>query len=103
VNKHACLVLPNDIPAHPFRLPAALSRDLTLKTFGLLGKLPGRYTDFIHLLPAYFAFALYVLGLILLYPYLNEQHRKQTIKAPGLKSLWRRQARADMSNGEAHK
>ncbi|QJD85368.1 hypothetical protein [Cohnella herbarum] len=29
-----------------------------------------RYTDFLHLLPAYFAFALYIAGLILLYPYL---------------------------------
>lgn len=29
------------------------------------------YTDFVHLLPAYFAFALYVIGLILLYPYLT--------------------------------
>lgn len=28
------------------------------------------YRDFIHLLPAYFAAALYVAGLILLYPYL---------------------------------
>ncbi|TYP69380.1 hypothetical protein [Paenibacillus methanolicus] len=28
------------------------------------------YTDFVHLLPAYFVFALYVAGLILLYPYL---------------------------------
>ncbi|WP_282937412.1 hypothetical protein [Paenibacillus sp. RC67] len=52
----------------------------------LIGGLPGflagfsvhwtiGYTDFIHLLPAYFAFALYVLGLILLYPYLT--HRKK--------------------------
>lgn len=48
----------------------------------LIGGLPGfaagfsvhmaiGYTDFIHLLPAYFAFALYVAGLILLYPYLH--------------------------------
>jgi len=29
------------------------------------------YTDFIHLLPAWFAFALYVAGLILLYPYMH--------------------------------
>lgn len=29
-----------------------------------------RYTDFVHLLPAYFAFALYIVGLILLFPYL---------------------------------
>ncbi|WP_248930410.1 hypothetical protein [Paenibacillus hamazuiensis] len=47
----------------------------------LLGGLPGffagfsvhaiiGYTDFIHLLPAYFAFAVYVLGLVLLYPYM---------------------------------
>jgi dihydroorotate dehydrogenase len=47
----------------------------------LLGGLPGfiagfwvhwdiGYTDFVHLLPAYFAFMLYVMGLILLYPYL---------------------------------
>jgi dihydroorotate dehydrogenase len=28
------------------------------------------YTDFLHLLPAYFAFAVYAAGLILLYPYL---------------------------------
>ncbi|WP_028550921.1 hypothetical protein [Paenibacillus sp. UNC451MF] len=28
------------------------------------------YTDFVHLLPAYFAFGLYVLGLVLLFPYL---------------------------------
>jgi dihydroorotate dehydrogenase len=28
------------------------------------------YTDFIHLSPAYFAFLIYVIGLILLYPYL---------------------------------
>jgi len=32
------------------------------------------YTDFIHLLPAYFAAALYIAGLILLYPYL--MHRR---------------------------
>lgn len=47
----------------------------------LLGGLPGFvagfwvhwdivYTDFIHLIPAYFVFFLYVAGLILLYPYL---------------------------------
>lgn len=47
----------------------------------LIGGLPGfaagfsvhfyiGYTDFIHLLPAYFAFALFVLGLIWLYPYM---------------------------------
>ncbi|WP_218093588.1 hypothetical protein [Paenibacillus solanacearum] len=47
----------------------------------LLGGLPGfaagfsvhyqiGYTDFIHLLPAYFAFALYMAGLALLYPYM---------------------------------
>jgi dihydroorotate dehydrogenase len=28
------------------------------------------YSSFWHLLPAYFAFVIYVLGLILLYPYL---------------------------------
>jgi len=32
------------------------------------------YTDFIHLLPAWFAFALYVAGLILLYPYMHQKH-----------------------------
>jgi dihydroorotate dehydrogenase len=31
------------------------------------------YTDFFHLLPAYFAFTLYVLGLALLYPYLMKE------------------------------
>ncbi|CAG7645152.1 hypothetical protein ACFQI7_25330 [Paenibacillus allorhizosphaerae] len=47
----------------------------------LLGGLPGfvagfsvhfqiGYTDFMHLLPAYFAFALYAAGLVLLYPYM---------------------------------
>jgi hypothetical protein len=47
----------------------------------MLGGLPGfvagfsvhwsiGYTNAIHLLPAYFSFALYVFGLILLYPYL---------------------------------
>ncbi|GIQ71108.1 hypothetical protein DUZ99_15770 [Xylanibacillus composti] len=47
----------------------------------LLGGLPGfiagfsvhlwiGYTTFVHLLPAYFAFSLYVLGLIWLYPYM---------------------------------
>jgi dihydroorotate dehydrogenase len=50
----------------------------------LLGGLPGfaaglsvhaaiGYSDFWHLLPAYFAFIIYVLGLILLYPYLMER------------------------------
>ncbi|MGF9913569.1 hypothetical protein ABEX47_02070 [Paenibacillus ehimensis] len=50
----------------------------------LLGGLPGflaglsvhfqiGYTDFIHLLPAYFACLLYVGGLILLYPYLMQR------------------------------
>ncbi|MFD0673877.1 hypothetical protein [Cohnella sp. GCM10027633] len=29
------------------------------------------YTDFVHLLPAWFAFGLYVAGLILLYPYMH--------------------------------
>jgi hypothetical protein len=33
------------------------------------------YTDFVHLLPAYFAFAIYVSGLILLYPYLHAKVR----------------------------
>ncbi|THF73401.1 dihydroorotate dehydrogenase [Cohnella fermenti] len=47
----------------------------------LLGGIPGfwgafsvhaaiGYTDFVHLLPAYFALAIYVAGLVLLYPYL---------------------------------
>lgn len=38
------------------------------------------YTDFVHLLPAWFAFALYVVGLILLYPYmhLNQNPYKPT-------------------------
>lgn len=31
------------------------------------------YTDFIHLLPAWFALALYIAGLILLYPYMHSQ------------------------------
>lgn len=31
------------------------------------------YTDFVHLLPAWFAFALYVAGLILLYPYMHQK------------------------------
>jgi dihydroorotate dehydrogenase len=31
------------------------------------------YTDFLHLLPAYFAVALYIAGLIMLYPYLNKR------------------------------
>ncbi|MBO9598279.1 MAG: hypothetical protein J7559_10755, partial [Cohnella sp.] len=31
------------------------------------------YIDFIHLLPAWFAFALYVAGLILLYPYMHQK------------------------------
>jgi dihydroorotate dehydrogenase len=53
----------------------------------LLGGMPGfvaglgvhaaiNYTDFVHLLPAYFAFALYVLGLIFLYPYLMGSGKK---------------------------
>ncbi|MDI4649656.1 hypothetical protein [Cohnella hashimotonis] len=29
------------------------------------------YTDFIHLLPAWFAFVLYLAGLVLLYPYMH--------------------------------
>ncbi|SFB52127.1 Dihydroorotate dehydrogenase [Cohnella sp. OV330] len=33
------------------------------------------YIDFIHLLPAWFAFALYVVGLILLYPYMHGMDR----------------------------
>lgn len=48
----------------------------------LVGGLPGfaagfsvhiaiGYTDFLHLLPAYFAFGFYVAGLILLYPYMH--------------------------------
>ncbi|MCR8631358.1 hypothetical protein [Paenibacillus radicis (ex Xue et al. 2023)] len=47
----------------------------------LIGGMPGfiagfsvhwhiNYTDFIHLLPAYFAFLVYLIGLVLLYPYL---------------------------------
>ncbi|TDG00280.1 hypothetical protein [Paenibacillus piri] len=60
----------------------------------LLGGLPGfasgfsvhwhiGYTDFVHLLPAYFAFCLYVLGLVLLYPYLMSGNgdRKHTVAA----------------------
>jgi len=31
------------------------------------------YTDFVHLLPAWFAVALYITGLILLYPYLHSR------------------------------
>ncbi|MCD9022178.1 hypothetical protein [Cohnella silvisoli] len=31
------------------------------------------YTDFLHLLPAYFAIALYIAGLIMLYPYLMKR------------------------------
>jgi dihydroorotate dehydrogenase len=34
------------------------------------------YTDFVHLLPAYFAFTLYIAGLILLYPYLMTNSHK---------------------------
>ncbi|RKP51701.1 hypothetical protein D7Z26_18205 [Cohnella endophytica] len=34
------------------------------------------YTDFVHLLPAYIAIALYIAGLILLYPYLMKATRK---------------------------
>ncbi len=34
------------------------------------------YTDFVHLLPAWFAFALYVAGLILLYPYMHQKQDK---------------------------
>jgi hypothetical protein len=37
---------------------------------GLTVHLTIGYTDFVHLLPAYFALLLYVLGLIFLYPYL---------------------------------
>ncbi|WP_229263885.1 beta/alpha barrel domain-containing protein [Cohnella cholangitidis] len=37
-----------------------------------------RYTDFLHLLPAYFAFALYIAGLILLYPYLMKNDKPIT-------------------------
>ncbi|WP_261381723.1 hypothetical protein [Paenibacillus cremeus] len=33
------------------------------------------YTDFVHLLPAYVAFALYVGGLVLLYPYMMQHKR----------------------------
>lgn len=33
------------------------------------------YTDFIHLMPAWFAFTLYVVGLILLYPYMHSMDR----------------------------
>lgn len=39
------------------------------------------YRDFIHLLPAYFAAALYVAGLILLYPYLMKDVRLSSDKA----------------------
>jgi len=39
------------------------------------------YRDFIHLLPAYFAAALYVAGLILLYPYLMKDVRLSSEKA----------------------
>lgn len=34
------------------------------------------YTDFLHLLPAYFIFGLYAAGLFLLYPYLCGSHRR---------------------------
>ncbi|MFC5403506.1 hypothetical protein [Cohnella soli] len=36
------------------------------------------YTDFVHLLPAYFAAALYVIGLILLYPYMMQNPRPES-------------------------
>lgn len=35
------------------------------------------YTDFMHLLPAYFAIALYIAGLIILYPYLMRSSRRE--------------------------
>ncbi|WP_391572327.1 hypothetical protein [Cohnella sp.] len=38
------------------------------------------YRDFIHLLPAYFAVALYVAGLILLYPYLMKTSASRAIR-----------------------
>ncbi|RED58029.1 dihydroorotate dehydrogenase [Cohnella lupini] len=42
------------------------------------------YTDFVHLLPAYIAVALYVAGLILLYPYLMRNGRWTTRKMTNL-------------------
>jgi dihydroorotate dehydrogenase len=37
------------------------------------------YTDFIHLLPAYFAFGLYVAGLLLLFPYMHAINKKENL------------------------
>ncbi|GMK37841.1 hypothetical protein PCCS19_08950 [Paenibacillus sp. CCS19] len=37
------------------------------------------YTDFIHLLPAYFVLVVYIAGLILLYPYLMSKERAQHV------------------------
>ncbi|XID91231.1 hypothetical protein ACF3MZ_22335 [Paenibacillaceae bacterium WGS1546] len=39
------------------------------------------YTDFVHLLPAYFAVALYVAGLVLLYPYLMREESTRSAAA----------------------
>lgn len=47
-----------------------------IAVFGVHGVIG--YTDFIHLLPAYLAFAVYAAGLVLLYPYLmSDVRRKQ--------------------------
>lgn len=40
------------------------------------------YTDFIHLLPAYFVLVVYIAGLILLYPYLMSKERAYSHVAP---------------------
>ncbi|WP_091167110.1 hypothetical protein [Paenibacillus sp. 1_12] len=59
----------------------------------LLGGLPGfvaglsvhltiGYTDFVHLLPAYFALMLYVFGLVFLYPYLMQGQKDPRAATP---------------------
>lgn len=57
----------------------------------LLGGIPGfwgafsvhamiGYTDFVHLLPAYFALVVYISGLVLLYPYLMSRSRNNVVE-----------------------
>nr|WP_255807457.1 hypothetical protein [Cohnella mopanensis] len=48
-----------------------------------------RYTDFLHLLPAYFAFALFIAGLILLFPYLMKKDiQSSDVKRNYNSSVW---------------
>jgi dihydroorotate dehydrogenase len=75
----------------------------------LLGGLPGfvagvsvhltiGYTDFVHLLPAYFAMMLYVLGLIFLYPYLMRGQENPRAAIPGCKTYPQQRVEAGSQN-----